>query len=278
MGKITEALRKVTDERVARIQKKPELQYVVRKVENTSIDQHIVSFHDPTSPIAEQFKILRTNIQSLKYTKNYKNFVITSAIDGEGKTVTSLNLAITMAHELNDKSVLLIDADMRKGKVAKYLGIKSHAGLSELLQGKAESESIFINPGIANLTVILAGKRPKNPSELLNTKKMEGLLAQFKTKFDYIFIDTPPIMPLTDACILGPMADGVILVFQSGRTQRDVVKHAESRLYQARAKTIGYVMTNLEYHLPNYLYRYIHRYDNYHYYNEKPASKGGEKT
>ena len=176
MGKITEALKKVADERIARIQKKPEIEYVVRKMENTSINEHIVSFHDPASPIGEQYKILRTNIQSLKATKNYKNFVITSAIDGEGKSITSLNLAITMAHDLNDKSILLIDADMRKGKIARYLGVKSYPGLSEVLHGDVESESIFVNPGIANLSVILSGKPTKKASELLNSKRMQQLI------------------------------------------------------------------------------------------------------
>ncbi len=273
MGKITEALKKVTNERVARIQKKQDIQYIVRKTKNTSIDEHVVSFHDPSSPVGEQYKILRTNIQSLKYTKNYKSYVITSAIDSEGKTLTSLNLAIAMAHDLNNKSVLLIDADMRRGRVAKYLGLKSHPGLSELLQDTAESESVFVNPGVENLTIVLSGKTTKKPSELLNSKKMEQLLSMFKSKFDYIFIDTPPVMSVTDACILGPMVDGVLLVIQAGRTQRDVVKHAESRLYQARAKTIGFVMTKLEYHLPHYLYRYVHKYDNYRYYSEANGKK-----
>ena len=81
-------------------------------------------------------------------------------------------------------------------------------------------------------------------------------------------------MPLTDACIVGPLADGVILVMQAARTQRDIIKHAENRLYQARAKTLGYVMTNIEYHLPQYMYRYIHKYDDYSYHKElEPVAK-----
>ena len=91
MGKITEALKKVTDERLARIQKKPDVQYVVKKIENTGIDDHIVSFHDPSSPVGEQYKILRTNLQSLRATNDYKTFLITSSINGEGKTVTKRN-------------------------------------------------------------------------------------------------------------------------------------------------------------------------------------------
>lgn len=265
MGKITEALKKVTDERISRIQRKPEIQYVVRKIENSNIDEHIVSFHDSTSPIAEQYKILRTNIQSLRTTNNHKTFLITSSIDREGKSVTAINLAIAMAQDLDAKSILLIDADMRKGRVAEYLGLSRSPGLSDVLKGEAEINSVFVSPDINNLTIIPSGKVPRNPAELLASKKMQGLLASFKARFDYIFIDSPPVMPLTDACILGAMADGAILVIQAGRTQRGVVHHAQSRLHQARAKTLGYVMTGVEFHLPQYLYRYIQEYGAYKY-------------
>jgi len=268
MGRITEALRKTNNERIAQIQKKPDMKYVIRKIENTNVDEHIVSFHDATSPVGEQYKILRTNIQTLRQTKGYSTFVITSAIHGEGKTMTSINLAMSLAHDLNNKSVLLIDADMRKCKVSKYLGIDQTPGLSELLQGETRTESVLVSPGVENLTVIPAGKTPKNPSELLASKDMGRLLLSLKSKFDYIFIDTPPVMPLTDACIVGPLTDGILLVIQAGRTQRDVIKHAEGRLYQAHAKTLGYIMTNVEYHLPHYLYRYIHEYSDYAYYKQ----------
>lgn len=278
MGKITDALKKVADERVSRIQKKPEVQYVVKKAENTNVDEHVVSFHDPSSPVGEQYKILRTNIQSLKSEKNYKTFVITSSVHGEGKTVTAINLATAMAQGLNNKSVLLIDADMRKGKVTEYLGLNHSPGLSDVLKGAAGVDVVLLSPKVDNLTVILAGKRPKNPAELLSSRKMQALIATFKTRFDYIFIDSPPVMPLTDASILGAMADGVLLVVQAGRTQREVVRHAENRLYQGRAKTLGYIMTNVEYHLPQYLYRYVHQYDTYGVYKDDSNKKmrGGE--
>lgn len=276
MGKITDALKKVSGERIARIQKKPEIQYVVRKVKDSKFDDHIVSFHDPTSHIGEQYKILRTNIQSLKSTKSYKTFVITSSVHAEGKTVTSINLAIAMACDLNNKSVLLIDADMRKGKAAKYLGLKHSPGLSDVLKGEANIDSAFVSPNVDNLTVVPSGKTPKNPSELLGSKEMQRLLASFKARFDYIFIDAPPVLPLTDACILGAMADGVIMVIQAGRTQRGVIRHAEGLLYQARAKTLGYIMTNVEYHLPQYLHRYVHEYGGYKYTYKKEEEREKE--
>lgn len=275
MGKITEALKKVTDERILKIQKKLEIQYVVRKAENTNIDGHIVSFHDPTSPVGEQYKILRTNVQTLNQTKGHKTFMITSSIHGEGKTVTAINLSLTMACDLNKKSILLVDADMRKGRMAKYLGLNTSPGLSEVLRGKANVDETFVSPGVDNLTIMPSGNVPKNPAELLGSKEMDRLIASFRARFDYVFIDTPPVMPLTDACTIGPHVDGVILVIQAGRTQRDVILHAQNRLYQAQTKTLGYVMTNVEYYLPNYLYRYIHEYSDYAYqaYQSEPVGK-----
>ena len=277
MGRITEALKKVSDERIARIKKKPEIQYVVKMVENTKIDQHVVSFHDPASPAGEQYKILRTNIQALKFSKDYKTFIITSAINQEGKTITSLNLAIAMAQDVNNKSVLLIDADMRKGTAAKYLGLDSSPGLSEVLSGEIGEDSVLVNPDIKNLTVMLAGKVPKNPSELLSSKKMKQLISSLKARFDYIFIDTPPVMPLADACILGSIVDGAIIIIQAGKTQRDMVMHVEHRLHQARTNIVGYIMTNVEYHLPHYLYKYVHQYGTYESYGQKNGQKKQER-
>jgi len=271
MGKITDALRKVTDDRITRIQKKPEIQYVVRKVENSKIEEHIVAFHDPTSPIGEQYKILRTNIQTANKEKGHRAFILTSSINSEGKTITAINLAITMAHDLNNKSILLIDADMRKGKISRYLGINRNPGLSEVLKGETEVDATFVSPDIANLTVILAGKPIRNPAELLGSKKMESLISSLKSRFDYIFIDTPPLMPVTDACLLSHFTDGAIMVLQAGRTQREVIVHAETRLRQSGGKILGYVVTNVEFHLPQYLYRYVHDYGHYAYQAESVA-------
>lgn len=278
MGRLTEALKKVTDERVTRIQKKPEHDYIIKRVENTKIEPHIVAFHDPHSVVGEQYRIIRTNLQSLKLKGDYRTFVITSCVNGEGKTVTSANLSMVMASDLNNKSILLIDADMRKGKVAKYLGLKSSPGLSEILQDGIDPGSAFVSPNIPNMTIVPSGKVPKHPAELLSSKKMQSFLAGVKSKFDYIFIDSPPVMPLTDPCILGPLADGVILVIQAGRTQRDMVRTAQHRLEQAHAKVVGSVITGVEYHLPHYLYRYVHEYAGYgaYYQKEEPEEQKEE--
>ena len=176
-----------------------------------------------------------------------------------------------MAHDLNNKSILLIDADMRKGKISRYLGINRNPGLSEVLKGETEVDATFVSPDIANLTVILAGKPIRNPAELLGSKKMESLISSLKSRFDYIFIDTPPLMPVTDACLLSHFTDGAIMVLQAGRTQREVIVHAETRLRQSGGKILGYVVTNVEFHLPQYPYRYVHDYGHYAYQAESVA-------
>jgi len=261
MGKFTDALKKAAEERLHRIERVAKIkeadQLVIKKMGNSQIDSRVVAYFDAKSPITEQYKILKTNILSLHKGKPTKTIVITSAIHAEGKTVTALNLAIAMAQSVNNPKILLVDGDLRRGRLARYLGVKQHAGLSEILRHQAKLEDAIFKIDLENLSFICAGAVPANPVELLSSEDMKPLLAELKTKFDYIFIDSPPLIPVTDPGILGSMADGVIMVIQAGRTQRGIVHHAAELLHQAQAKLIGYVLTNIEYHLPEYIYRYL---------------------
>ena len=260
MGKITDALKKAAQERLSHIERKVsnlEREFVVQRIGDSKIDPHVVTYFDPKSPISEQYKILRTNIQSLKTNNKSKVFVISSSIHSEGKTITSLNLSIALANDVNNKRVLLVDADMRKGKVAKYLNIQPEAGLSDFLTNGTAFESCVFNFGVENLDVIASGKAPQNPAELLGSYKMKELLNSLRAKYDYIILDTPPVIPLTDPQVLGAQADGVFLVVQAGRTQRGIIQHAESLLLQAEAKVLGFILTGIRYHIPEYIYRYL---------------------
>ncbi|MBU1062166.1 MAG: CpsD/CapB family tyrosine-protein kinase [Candidatus Omnitrophica bacterium] len=263
MGKITQALKKAAEDRLSRIDKKPQHSYVVKIdpqiTKDLNIDEHVVAFSDPRSPVAEQYKTLRTNLLSLSSTaRPIKTIAITSSINSEGKTITALNLAITMAHDLNNKSILFVDADLRKSRIHKILGIdKVDSGLSEYLQDSLLLNNVLIKTGIENLTLLPAGKGPKNPAELLSSYRMRDLLKILKNNFDYIIIDAPPVLPVTDPSVIGAQVDGVLMVIQAGRTQRNIVQHAKQLLDQARVKVLGYVMTSVEYHLPQYLYRYM---------------------
>ena len=261
MGKITEALKRAAEERVQRIEKinkiKEQDLQVIKKMGDSRVDPRVIAYFDPKALITEQYKILRTNVLSINKGKPPKVLVVTSAVHSEGKTITSLNLAMTVAHSTQKPKVLLIDADMRRGRIAKYLGVDQPIGLSDVLQGKTNTEDVLFKIDIDNLTFMASGQYPENPAELLASETMKQLLSRMKTQFDHILIDTPPIISVTDSGIVGADADGVIMVIQAGHTQRGIVKHAAELLHQTHAKLIGHVLTNIEYHLPEYIYRYL---------------------
>jgi len=262
MGKITDALKKATQDRLQRIDKldlkeKDKYHFVARKTLDSKIDPRIVAFYEPTSAVTEQYRILRTNMQSLKTEKPIKAIAITSSTHSEGKTITAINLAISMARDLNKKSILLVDADLRRARIAKYFGINPEMGLSDLISDGANIDNALLNIGIENLTVLPAGKIPHNPAEILGSTKLKNLISELRQKFDYIIFDTPPVIPVTDAVLLGAQTDGMLMVVKAGKTQKGVVMHSEGLLKQAQAKLLGYVLTNIQYHIPGYLYRYL---------------------
>jgi capsular exopolysaccharide synthesis family protein len=262
MGKLTDALKKAAQERLDRIEKQDQqsevkYEFITHKTLDSKIDPRIIAFYEPESPVTEQYRTLRTNFLALDIAKPPKTIIITSSTHSEGKTITSINLAISMAHDMDKKSILLVDADLRRTKVNSYLGIKSELGLSDILTNDTRMEDALVNIGINNLTILPAGKRTKNPAELLASLKMKKLLNQVKEKFDYIIFDTPPIIPVTDAGILGPQTDGVVMVIQAGRTQKGVIHHSQQLLMQAHAKLLGCILTNIQYHIPAYIYRYL---------------------
>lgn len=261
MGKITEALKKAAEERIHRLDKVSKIKerdkLIVKKMGDSVIDANIVTHFDPKALISEQYKILRTNILSLNKAKPPRTIVVTSSINSEGKTVTSLNLAVSFAQEIHKPRVLLVDADMRKGKVSKYLGVSPEVGLSEILEGRAKVNEAVFHIDQENLSFISSGAVPDYPSELLASEQMNQFLSDMKKDFDFIIIDTPPIIAVTDSGIVGAKTDGVVMVVQAGRTQRGMVKRAKELLYQSHAKILGHVLTNIEYHLPQYIYRYL---------------------
>lgn len=262
MGKITDALKKAAEERLSRIEKldkKTEVKYefIAKKTVDSNIDPKIVTFHNPMSPVSEQYRMLRTNIQAIEAKYPIKAITITSSTHSEGKTITAINLAILMAHDLNKRKILLVDADLRRSRITRYLGVNAQIGLSDLIIDGLKIDDALINIGIDNLTVLSAGKVPHNPAELLGSAKLRNLITLLKERFDYVIFDSPPIVSVTDAGLIGAQTDGVIMVIQANRTQKGVVKHSESLLKQAKAKLLGYILTNIQYHIPAYIYRYL---------------------
>jgi len=261
MGKITDALQKAAKERMGRLDKaikiQEQKQVVARKMKESKVDARLIPYFDPKSLVSEQYKSLATNLLSLNKGKAPHVIAITSSIPSEGKSVTALNLAITLSHAVHKPKVLLIDADMRKGKMVKYLGVEEHKGLSEYLSGKAPLEEILFNIDIEHLSFISCGQVPSHPADLLASAQMSDLLRQLRTQFECILIDTPPVIAVTDAVVVGTYVDGVLLVIRAGETQRGIVNRAAELLNQAHAKIIGHVLTGIEYYVPDYIYRYL---------------------
>ena len=262
MGKITNALKKAAEERLGRIEKLDKhagfkFQFIAKRSIDSKVDPRIVSLHEPTSSVAEQYRKLRTNIQAIDSKVPTKAITITSSTHGEGKTITAINLAISMAQDLHKKRIILVDADMRRGRISKYLGFKEELGLSDLLSNGTNVDEALIDIGINNLTVLPAGKIPHNPAELLGSPQSRNFIKTLKSKYDFIIFDAPPLIPVTDAGLLGARTDGVIIVVQTNKTQKGVVKHGEGLLRQAQAKLLGYILTNVQYHIPGYIYRYL---------------------
>lgn len=261
MGKITSALRKAAEDRIERFDKiariKDHDQLVIKRMSDSKVDQRVITYFDPKAVITEQYKILRTNVLSFSKTKPLKVMAVSSSIHSEGKTLTALNLAVAIAQSTSKPRVLLIDADLRRGRVAKYLGVKQPVGLANILKDEVKPSDALFNIDVENLTFIAAGPIPTNPVELLSSDRMNRFLILMRSKFDYIIVDTPPVISVTDAGIVGAQTDGVLMVIQAGRTQRGIVKRATELLNQAHSKVLGHILTNIEYHLPEYIYRYL---------------------
>ena len=274
MSKITKALEKAARERLQRLQGRPtitakamEVPLVVSSLSvgdiatagRIQVDPHIVSATDPKSPIAEQYRILRTNLQSLRMRPGSKVLVVTSAVHGEGKSVTAINLALTLSRQENLK-VVLVDADLRKGSIRKWLGLEDRSeGLSAVLARGGELNGSLMKLQAPPLTVLPAGAHPEAPAELLESSNMKRLLATLKTQFDVVVIDAPPVLPVADPGILAAQADGVLMVVRAGKTQRKTVSQAQALLVQMKANILGCILTHVEYYLPGY-YRYYHYY------------------
>jgi len=272
MSRITKALQKAARERLQRSLEQPTVSAgpVTIPLESlrlgevaaagaVRIDAHIVSAADPRSPIAEQYRILRTNLQSLRFRAGSRAIVVTSAVNGEGKTVTALNLALTLARQEKLK-VVLVDADLRKGTVHKWLGMaESQEGLSTALRRDGALNGSLVMLKEPPLAVLPSGPYADQPAELLESSNMKRLLAALKTQFDLVIVDAPPILPVSDPGILASQADGVLLVVKAGKTQRKTVEQARELLSKMKANVLGCVLTHADYYLPGY-YRHYQSY------------------
>jgi capsular exopolysaccharide synthesis family protein len=199
------------------------------------------------SGIIEAFGQLQTNIQYARPDRLVKSIVVTSALPGEGKTTTAVNLALTLAQ--HGTSVLLIDADLRCGSVASAFDIVSAPGLSELLEGKAQLEGVLHRlevGGMGRLSVIPSGLVPANPGGVLLSNELRELLEEAEREYDIIIIDSPPLNVVADAAILSGVTQGVVLVARSGVTAKAAISYAAEQLRLVRAPLFGTILNDIE--------------------------------
>ncbi len=234
----------------------------ITTLKNTHPDPRLVVRRFPSSLVAEQYRQLRTSLQSQFVQRNARVIMISSSIHSEGKTVTTANLASVFA-ELPGLKVAVIDADMRRGRLSEYMGFPAKKpGLTNLLSNGLMPKEVMLRDANDNLVVIPRGDVSKKASDLVHSEKFRLLLAELRPHFDYIFIDSPPIMSVADAGILGKYADGVLMIIQAGRTPKTVVSQANVLFKQAGVKMLGYVLTNVDYQASDYRY-YGNYYDTY---------------
>jgi len=206
-------------------------------------DRPLIVHVDPRSPRAESFRSLRTNLQFVDVARTDRSFVLTSSIEAEGKSTTGANLAIALAD--TGSRVLLVDADLRRPKVAEYMGVEGAVGLTDLLVGRAELADVIQPWGTGKLCVLAAGHVPPNPSELLGSERMSDYIAEFNRTFDVVIYDSPPLLPVTDAAILAKNVGGAIVVIAAGRTHKNQLTEAITTLDSIGARISGLVLTML---------------------------------
>ncbi len=231
----------------------------------------LVNFKNPDSAYAEYYRNVRTSIMLSKAERPPQIISVTSSLPREGKTASAVNLAIAFAQL--EKKVLIIDADMRKPRIHRIFRLKNTEGLSTFLVGKTNLRAILKETQIPNLFVITSGPVPPNPTELLNSKRMQEMLEKLREYFDFIFIDTPPVMGMADPVIVGKYADGVILVAWGGNTSRTVIERTRDELAKYDIQLLGLLLNKLNVKKTGYGYYYSYSY-RYKYREPSEKEKG----
>jgi succinoglycan biosynthesis transport protein ExoP len=220
--------------------------------------RELVTTHGSYSRVGEAYRNLRTALLLSRAGGPPKVTLITSAMSREGKTVTAVNISV-MLSQLGG-NVLLIDADLRRARCHRVLAVDNHLGLTEVLTASHDMHDMIRATEIDHLYFLGAGSVPPNPTELLNSSKMIELMAQLREHYEYIVIDSAPVLPISDSMVLAKLTDGVVVVANGSATPRQQVKNACARLEYAHAKILGLVLNKVKIQSPDYHYYYHQDY------------------
>lgn len=230
---------------------------------------NLIAHNDLKNPATEAYRVIRTSIQFAQAGKELKTLAVTSCTPNEGKSMTIANLAVVLTQA--GKSVLIMDCDMRNPTVHKNFGLSNKLGLSSCISmGTALSDAVQ-KTSIEGLYALTGGVIPPNPSELLGSEQMKNVLQRAKEQYDYVLIDTPPVMPVTDALIVSSFVDGMILVIASAEVKVEMARDVKNQLVNAGANILGVVLNKVRSEHHGYGYGY------YYYYGSKEASNGEKK-
>lgn len=228
------------------------------------MSEALVTHLDPKSPVSEAFRTLRTNLQFSSFDKGLKSVLITSAGPGEGKSTVSSNLAVAFAQ--SGKKTILVDTDLRRPTVHKRFGVDGDRGVSTgVVSGF--SEDLLVESGVENLWLLSSGPIPPNPSEMLGSASMKRMVEQLTECADMVILDAPPVIAVTDACVVAPLMDAVLLVVKLGLADRNMTLRAKELLLNVKANLVGAVVNGIGAD-SGYGYYY------YYYYHE--AREDGE--
>jgi polysaccharide biosynthesis transport protein len=215
---------------------------------------------DPKSPVSEAYQTMATTIRYMASQQELKVIMVTSSMDGEGKTTTSANLAVALAQA--GRRVILVSADLRRPRLHRFFHLPNGPGLSELLSGAFPFTEIVEDPEIPNLRVLNAGAVPANPSGLLGSSRTVDVLQSLRESADFVVMDTPPVLAVADPSIMAPLVDGTLFVMDAGHSSRSAIQHARDQLEHAGGRIVGAVYNNFDpsksasYYYNNYYYRY----------------------
>lgn len=213
--------------------------------ENRTNPVSLITLVDPSSPVSEQYRTIRTNIQfASSIDRKLQTLVVTSSGPSEGKSTTAANLAVVFAK--SGQRVLLVDADMRKPTVFKTFQLTNEVGLSTVLSTSTRIDNAAQKTSIENLSVLTSGPKPPNPSELLGSMRMDQVIQEARNLYDIIIFDMPPIVAVTDAQIMASKVDGTLLVVRENVTKKESVTKARELLHLVNARVLGVVYNGAE--------------------------------
>ena len=229
------------------------------------MNSELITHRDPKSPISEVFKTLRTNLQFMKHKDESISLLVTSTMPGEGKTWVTSNLGIAFAQ--SDKKVVIIDSDMRKGRLHNVFETNIFPGLSNYLaEDKKSIKDYLIKTEMENLWIIPAGNVPPNPSELLSTERMLQGLEELKRSFDVILFDSTPCMLVTDAVIISRIVDATMIVSSHKLTKMENLKTVQKNIENVGGKIAGVIINRIPVSLKKYKSKY-------YYYGERSKTE-----